>query len=211
MKIYKVGHSCIVVEDQGSRIMIDPGTVTTRQNEEKNLDGILITHVHPDHLDPESIKIILQNNPKARVIANTRSGQVLDSTGIKYETPEPGKTLILNSIKVEAFDSDHAPIYDGVEVVLNTGFYINDRLFHAGDSLTLPPKPVEILASPTGAPWGTLAQSIDYAKAIKPKTVFPIHDGMHKIYGPLHMLSEKILTESGIKFVPLKPGEDLET
>lgn len=210
MKILKIGHSCLIVEDAGSKILIDPGTVTTAQNEVKNLDAILITHVHADHFDPDSIKTILKNNPNAKIIANIRTGKDLDKAGIDYEILKNSATMILGSIVVEAFDSDHAPIYPGVEVVLNTGFYINKRLFHAGDSLAIPPRPVEILAMPVGAPWASLAQHIDYAKAVKPKLAFPVHDGMHKIFGPIHSWPEKFLGEEGIKFVPLIANKDLD-
>ncbi|MBI2607537.1 MAG: MBL fold metallo-hydrolase [Candidatus Doudnabacteria bacterium] len=210
MKIHKIGHSCLVIEDAGSKILIDPGNVTTDQNKEKNLDAVLITHVHPDHMDPDSIKTILKNNPNARIIANLRSGKDLEKAGIDYEILKNGTTMILGSIIVEGFDSDHAPIYPGIEMVLNTGFYINHRFFHCGDSLTLPPKPVEILAMPVGAPWATIGQSLDYAKAIKSKIALPIHDGMLSYYGPFHFLPEKFLPETGTKFVPLKAGQDLE-
>src|SRR4051812_27786091 len=56
MKIKKLGHCCLVIETKGIRIMTDPGNYSTLQADEKNIDIILITHEHTDHLHIESLK-----------------------------------------------------------------------------------------------------------------------------------------------------------
>jgi hypothetical protein len=45
-----------------------------------------------------------------------------------------------------------------------------------------------------------LSEAIDYALELKPKSCFPVHDGILKSPGVSHLLPKKILEENGIKF-----------
>ena len=57
----------MLIEEKEVRVLTDPGTYTTAQNEIKNIDVILITHEHADHLHIESVKKIRENNPRVPV------------------------------------------------------------------------------------------------------------------------------------------------
>jgi len=48
MTLTKLGHCCLIIEDQGLRILTDPGEYTILQNQVKDIDLILITHEHAD-------------------------------------------------------------------------------------------------------------------------------------------------------------------
>jgi L-ascorbate metabolism protein UlaG (beta-lactamase superfamily) len=95
MKIKKLGHCCLVIETKGTRIMTDPGSYSTLQDEEKNIDIILITHEHPDHLHIESIKKVLENNPTVQIVTNTSVGKLLDPESILYTVIDDGKNITL--------------------------------------------------------------------------------------------------------------------
>src|SRR3989338_2705657 len=71
------GGTPLVRGDKPVRIMTDPGAWSTRQNEEKGIDYIFITHEHQDHFNIESLKKVLANNPKAKVITNKGVGSSL--------------------------------------------------------------------------------------------------------------------------------------
>ena len=51
MKITHFGHSCLLVEIDGTRVLFDPGTFSHGFEGIEGLDAILITHQHPDHCD----------------------------------------------------------------------------------------------------------------------------------------------------------------
>ena len=190
--------------------MTDPGAWTTEQNEARDIDVVLITHEHPDHLHNDSVRTVLQNNPSAKIYTNKAVGKILEKEQIPFDLVEHGQSRDERGVSIEGHGELHAPIYPGIPQVQNTGFFIADRFFYPGDALFNPGKPVEILALPVAGPWLKMSEVIDYAKAIHPKVVFPVHDGMLKILGPFHMLPEMMLTKIGINFLALESGKEMQ-
>lgn len=214
MKITKLGHCCLIIEENGVRIMTDPGAYSTLQNEEKNIDYIFITHEHRDHFHLESLKIVLKNNPQAKIVTNKAVGKLLNEDKIPYELLEHGSNKEFSGISVEGCGEKHAIIYpefsDGD--VLNTGYFFAKRFFYPGDVFFNPDKSVEILALPVAGPWMKISEAIDYAKLLKPKVCFPVHDGMLKpeFNGPTRFAPQKFLPLAGIEFVDILPGASRE-
>ena len=211
MKIKKLGHCCLLIEEQGKRILTDPGAFSTAQNEVKDIDVVLITHEHGDHLHVESLKAVLKNNPGARVITNNGVAKILDEEGIKYEVVADGQSVDVG-IVISGHGKDHAPIYPTVRSVENTSYFIGERLFFPGDAFYKPTKPVELLAVPISAPWMKVSEGIDYAKEIKPKKCFPVHDGIliPALQQAVQRTTKGGLEGTGIEFVPLFEGEEIE-
>ena len=201
MKITKIGHCCLVIEEGGLRILTDPGAWTTAQNEVKNIDVILITHEHADHLHVESVKTVLANNREAKVITNSAVAKILSAENINCAIVEHGQSASVKDILIEGFGAKHADIYPSITPVQNTGYFIGQRLFYPGDALYNPNKPIDILALPVAGPWLKISEVIDCAKDIKPKVCFPVH---------FHFLPEKELIPLGIKFVVIKERETQE-
>jgi L-ascorbate metabolism protein UlaG (beta-lactamase superfamily) len=201
MKITKLGHCCLVIEEQGLKILTDPGDLSTAQNEISGLDVVLITHEHGDHLHVESLKVVLKNNPQAQVFTNRGVGEILNKEGITYQLLENGQSQQLGDLVIEGHGQKHAPIYPSVKDVDNVGYFINNKFFYPGDNFTDPGREVEILALPVSAPWLKLAEAIDYAKLVKPKVCFPVHDGALKTFRAPHSLPAQELPSLGIKFI----------
>jgi len=209
MKITKFGHCCLLIEEQGLHILTDPGSYSTAQTEVQNIDVVLITHEHRDHLHIESLKTLLQNNPQAKVITNKSVGLLLDSEGIKYQTLEDGENLTVNEILFEGFGKDHAIVYKVVPVQ-NTGYFINNKFFYPGDSFTNPNKPIKVLALPVAGPWMKLSEAIDYALSINAQITFPVHDGILKDTTLGSYMPSKILEENQLKFEVLEVNKVYE-
>jgi L-ascorbate metabolism protein UlaG (beta-lactamase superfamily) len=54
MQVTHFGHACVLVGLGTGRTLIDPGEWSDGFSELGGLDGILITHKHPDHLDMQA-------------------------------------------------------------------------------------------------------------------------------------------------------------
>src|SRR3989338_2760154 len=113
MKIKKLGHCCLVIEENGKRVMTDPGSYTISEQElDKNIALIIIPHEHADHLHTDSLKNILLNNPQAIIVTNNGVGKIIGEAGIKYEKLEEGNSGKFASIYLEAHGDKHAEIYE---------------------------------------------------------------------------------------------------
>jgi L-ascorbate metabolism protein UlaG (beta-lactamase superfamily) len=210
MQITKIGHCCLIIEDQGKTILTDPGMFSSRQNEIKGINLILITHEHADHFHVDSLKVVLKNNPEAIVITNSSVGKLLDEQGVVYQLLEHGQNKKIADVLLEGFGQDHAPIYPTVPRVENTGYFISNRFFYPGDAFTDPGKAVEILALPVVGPWMHISEAIDYALKLAPKFAFPVHDGFLKFGGPFYSVPKMIMEPKGIKFIEPEGEKPME-
>lgn len=179
MKITKFGHSCLLIEEGDARILFDPGNYSTVPALDK-LDAILITHVHQDHADVPTLKKLIELNPRARIFSNEEVRTALAAEGIEVDRLGDKEQAVVQNVIIEGFGVDHALIHPEFPRAKNTGYMIAGRLYHPGDALFVPEKPVEILAIPVVAPWSKISETIEYMRAVKPKTSFPIHDGFLK-------------------------------
>jgi len=209
MKITKLGHCCLLIESLNVKILTDPGFFSeSKMTELSDLNYILITHEHGDHLHVESLKVLLQNNPNAKILTNQSVGNILEKESLKYEIFELETDL--NGLNLKTFDSPHANVYPTIPNVENTAMIFDNRLLYSGDSWFYPDTPIEILAIPTVAPWLKLSESIDYAIKINPKKVFPVHDALLVNPQMMHGALKNILGEKGIEFISLNEGDSQE-
>ncbi len=211
MKIKKLGHCCLIIEEKGKRIMIDPGSWTiNEQIEEENIDIIIITHEHSDHIHIESLKLIIENNPNVLIITNEGVGKLLNEVNIRYEVLEDKIPKDILGIEIEAHDCKHEEIYNEIGQVQNTGYFITKRLFYPGDAFYNPNKPIEILALPVAGPWTNIKNAVNYALDINPRICFPVHDGMLKSFGSTHKILNLIFEKEGIIFKNLEKNIEEE-
>ena len=68
MRITHLGHAAVLAETDGARILIDPGNFSDAWHSLTDLDAVLVTHQHPDHLDPQNLPTLLLANPAAIVL-----------------------------------------------------------------------------------------------------------------------------------------------
>ena len=178
MRITKYGHCCLLVEERELRILTDPGTYSSGYETVRDIDLILLTHEHPDHFHLDSLKKVLENNPRAKVVTNHGVGALMQQESLMFELLEHGQSRKDKEVLIEGVGQEHAVIYPTIPNVANTGYFIGGKLFYPGDALTNPERPVDILALPVIGPWVKISEAADYARALKPKTWFPVHDGI---------------------------------
>lgn len=211
MRITKIGHSCLIVEEQSLKVLLDPGNYSPLPHV-AGFDVILITHEHDDHCFLPSVQEVLKSNPQAEIITHAAAGKKLETVGLKWTAIADGETLERKGVKIASYGTKHARIHVDIPIIANTGFLIGGRLFYPGDFFYQPPVPVEILALPVAAPWMRIEECIEYAKAVKPKIAFPVHDGMLRpeCRGSAKSLPEKLLSPFGVQFVDMVEGSTRE-
>ena len=55
-----------------------------------------------------------------------------------------------------------------------------------------------------------ISEAIDYAKQLKPRVCFPVHDGILKSPGLPHRIPATFLPNEGIAFIPMLEGDTEE-
>lgn len=191
--------------------MTDPGAFTVEaQQAITGLDAILITHEHMDHFHVESVQALLVANPNAVVITNDGVGKLLGEKGVPYTKVGDGGRTEIKGISVEGFGHEHAPIYADMGRVENTGYLIADRFYFPGDNFHAPDKPVDILALPVVGPWMKIADAIEFAKTVKPRVAFGVHDGMIQHFFRSYPERAMQMFVPDIQYVTLVDGESRE-
>ena len=177
MNITKYGHACLLIEENGARILIDPGAYSSGFEGLTDLDGILITHVHPDHVVPETFVELVKNNPQAALYGDADTVAALAEDGATLQVASDKDTFEIGGVSVEVIGSEHAVIHPTLPTAKNVGYKIAGTFFYPGDALTVPEGGIEILAIPASAPWSKVSETIDYLLEVKPKVAIPVHDG----------------------------------
>lgn len=204
MKITKYVHSCLFIEEQGKHFLIDPGVYSVEEgaisiNTIENLDYLIITHEHLDHMHVPLIKELIVKFPSVKVVSNSSVAEILGKEGISVET-QGDQFVLLQEVPHEEIFMGKAP--------KNVMVTITGKLAHPGDSHHFETS-VPILALPVQASWGSTIAAVRLAEKLKPHVVLPIHDwhwsdkGRQWFYEHLETHFQKI----GIKFIALSKGE----
>ncbi len=180
MKVAHLGHACLLVEADDARIMIDPGTLATGFASVRDLNGIVISHEHPDHFDKAGVAALMELNPDAtlvvdRAIAHELPENVFDSARTKFVST--GETFDIDGVEILAVGGTHATIHPDIANTTNIGFYFTESgLLYPGDEFANPDVDIVLLALPVSGPWQSLADVVDYLRAVNPPAAFPMHE-----------------------------------
>ena len=177
MRITKLEHAALVVEDGGRRLVVDPGGLTNPILGLEHVDAVVITHEHADHWTAEQLHRILRDSPEARILGP--AGVAAAAEGFAVQVVAPGDEVAVGPWALRFLGGNHAVIHPSIPAIDNLAVLVDERLFYPGDSFYIPVGlQVEVLAVPAGAPWMRLGEAMDYAAQVAPRQAFGTHDGV---------------------------------
>lgn len=214
MRITKLEHSGIVIENNGKRIVFDPVEFEQKIPELENVVAIIITHKHSDHFSPEILTKILNDNKEAKIYTTNDTAPLINQTVSltnQVAIVKAGDSYEIDGFKLDFFGKDHAAIIPGQIPCENIGAVINDTIVNPGDSFDLPNEKPTILFVPASAPWLKTIESMNYIEKAEPKFVIPFHDALLSSIGKTFNSNwlKKSCEKINANYLELNPNETL--
>jgi L-ascorbate metabolism protein UlaG (beta-lactamase superfamily) len=175
MRLTKLGHSCVRLDKDGASLLIDPG-IWSGQDPLAGAHAVLITHEHVDHLDGAAVRAAMDRDRGLELWTNAAVAEQFAGYGPRVHAVRGGDSFEAAGFDVHVHGRDHAVIHPDLPVVPNVCFAVEGNVFHPGDSFTVPDERVETLLLPISAPWLKAAEMFDYARAVRPRVSYAIHD-----------------------------------
>ena len=211
MRITKLEHAALLVEDGGRTLVVDPGSLTTAITEATEVEAIVITHEHADHWSAEQLTRLLDRAPGAPVFGP--AGVAAAADGFDVTVVRPGEAVEAGPFTLRFFGGRHEPIHSSLPLVDNVGVLVNETLYYPGDSYATPDGvSVEVLAVPASGPWLKIGDAMDFVLAVRSRRAFPTHDMLLSRVGKdIHYPRLKSAVEQGGgEFVALEPGDTID-
>lgn len=212
MRITHLGHAAVLVETDDARVLIDPGSFTDAWHALTDLDAVLITHIHPDHADPDQLPALIKANPHAKVYVEP-SIVLAEESGkfpvVGADALAAGEQVVIGDLLVTGVGGQHAIIHRDIPQIGNVGYVLRSEgqptLFHPGDSLAAVPGGVDILGVPLMGPWAAMKETIDFVRAVGALEGFPIHDGLLSDRGR-NLIYGRVVDMTGTRMTDLRTG-----
>lgn len=210
MKFTKYSHACVRLEKDGRVLVLDPG-VFTEEDAALGAEAVLITHEHPDHFDEGRLRAALEANPAAEIwTLKSVAEQISAAFPGRVHTVGHGDTFTAAGFDIQVHGELHAVIHPDIPRVTNVGYHVDGgKVFHPGDALTVPDRPVETLMLPVVAPWNKISEVIDYVREVRPTRAYDIHDAsLTDLARPIY--DRQIGALGGAEHLRLAPGGSAE-
>jgi L-ascorbate metabolism protein UlaG (beta-lactamase superfamily) len=202
MKLTKHEHACVVLEKDGTSIVIDPGSFSSNAAEIiAGTDAILLTHEHFDHVNEAAINEALAARRDLRLYGPSPAGAMFADHQDQFTAVAAGDELTIGPFAVSVHGSQHAVIHRDIPGIPNVGYLIDRGLYHPGDAYFVPEASVDVLLLPTSGPWMKLGEAADYVRAVHPQQIVQIHDMLLSDIG--QHVANSMLGEQGLTGLPL--------
>ncbi len=230
MRIIYIGHSTVLVELDGVRVLTDPILVDRvgpllRHGPSPDLhivsrvDIVLLSHLHADHFNLTSLRLV---DPQATLIAPRGSGAYLrERTGRTVVEIGPGELYEFGSIVVRATDARHDPRGQPLGIQAPTLGYVIDgeqSIYFAGDTDIFPGMAaipddadgqIDLALLPVSG-WGLRVpkghlnpqRAAEALNLIQPVHAVPIHWGSLRLAGT-HTIHRRLAREPATEFAAL--------
>lgn len=246
MRIYYLGHASLLLDFNGTRVITDPvfrhrifhlvRTVPLPDHEIiQDIDLVLISHLHYDHLDLETIRVL---DDRALVCVPQGAGNLLLKNGIRnYRELTIGEEFSVNNLSIRTVFSWHVDRRHPLGLRARCmGYLVSDNVvvYFPGDTQIFPEmaaiaERIDVALMPVWG-WGPhlgrmhmspsqAAQALAY---LNPKLAIPIHwgtylpAGMAWIKPRFHSAPPRIFAEAARSAAPeveiriLNPGSSTE-
>lgn len=248
-RITFLGHATVLVELDGLRLLTDPvlrqvvGPLWRRAPKPhlgplSGLDAVLISHLHLDHYDPPSLRLL---DPGVRIIGPPGSARALRWRGFTevYELA-PGERLALGKVAITATEAKHPPgRHPLIQGPPSVGYVVSGShdIYFAGDTAFFPGmadiwSQLDVALLPIAGLGPRLPEvkhmsprhAIRAMELLRPRLVIPIHWGTYHVPGttlmrmrpdihreaPLVFMREAAALEPDIRTVMLEPGQGMD-
>jgi L-ascorbate metabolism protein UlaG (beta-lactamase superfamily) len=212
VQLTKFTHSCVRFHEGEQALVIDPGIFSEADEALDGASAVLITHEHPDHINADAVRAAAKRDSALRIYAPAPVAASLADLGDQVATASPGESFSTAGFTVETFGGQHALIHPSIPVVPNVGYLIDGRVYHPGDSLIVPTKPVRTLLVPLHAPWSKLSEVVDFTVSVRAAAVTQIHDALLSEIG-LQIVEAQLTRmagEHGSQYRHLAPRESID-
>lgn len=232
-----VGHATVLVEMDGVRVLTDPilrrflGALVrfgpaVRQDWIDDIDAVLISHIHHDHLDFASLQLLGRDTP---VFVPSGAAPMLRRRGhSQIREYGLGDVIEVGSVRVEAVRAVHSSSRPPFGPVTDAAGFIvrgSQNVYFAGDTEVFPEMAslgddIDVALLPVWG-WGpTLGDghmdpdgAAEAASLIRPRLAVPIHWGTFSPVG-FRWLRPRYLTDPPLDFArrarELAPGTDVQ-
>lgn len=209
MKLTKYSHACIVLEEAGRSLVIDPGNFSEDFEVPQSVTGVIITHSHADHCDEVKLQAILDQHPDASIYALQ---EIADAANVPIVAIKPGQKVTIGNFAIEFAGGSHAVIHTDMPRVGNVGVIVNhDLLYYPGDSFERPPRHMKWIATPVAAPWLKVSEAVDFLRQAHPDNAFPTHDAILSDAGKA--LVDRVvagLIDKNVRYQRVQSGKTIE-
>ncbi len=196
-----LGHSTVLIEMGDARILTDPVLLdrisilrravgTLPSDMYRDIDAVVISHLHLDHLDVPSLRLLGTDTP---LLVPRGAGRLMSKMGFtSVEELAPGGSLVIDGVQVRATKADHSgfrppfgPTADALGYVFELG---SESVYFAGDTDIFPEMAdlagVDLALLPVWG-WGPRLgpghmdpeRAADALRVIRPRAAVPIHWG----------------------------------
>ncbi len=174
-------YSGVTIKTPTKTLIIDP--VDVKPRDFKNVDAILITHEHYDHLD-QSVISEIQKLTQCMVVADLTSAKRLKNTipSEKLSEVQQGSEMKIGEVSIKAEKCNH-PAATPVSFIITSEDGV--KIFHTADSLPFPEMATigekekfdVVFCTVSIAPGSSPETGAEIIRLTKPKVAVPYHTG----------------------------------
>lgn len=184
IKIFPVTHGSLVLEFNDKTVYIDPYGGAEGFKDKSKPDLVLITDIHGDHLDQNTLKA-LEISDAEFIVPQAVKDMMNDLNPKKTITLKNGDKTTWENLTVEALPMYNLPESSDSRHIKGRGngyiiTYGNKRIYVSGDTEDIPEmrnlKNIDVAFVCMNEPYTmTVEQAADAVLAFKPKIIYPYH------------------------------------